>query len=119
MQKGEMPHPHRKVGPGTPSRGMNAPWSERSSWARAGGSSLTSSSVLNQSSIEGLLGGLLTSLSGRFGSQLDWPWRVYLEKGLPLSLLVLAPQGHVSAGHGGTALTVDPLVGSNDVAKIT
>lgn len=69
--------------------------------------------------VQSPVGGMLTSLSGCFVSRLDWPWRVYLEKGLPLSLFVLAPQGHVSAGHGGTALTVDPLVGSNDVPKIT
>jgi DNA-binding CsgD family transcriptional regulator len=30
----------------------------------------------------------LTSLSYCFVSRLDWPWRVYFEKGLPLSLLV-------------------------------
>jgi hypothetical protein len=62
--------------------------------------------------------GMLTSPSYCFVSRLDWPWRVYFEKSLPLSLLVLAPQGHVSAGHGGTPLTVDPFVRSNDVPKI-
>ena len=66
-----------------------------------------------------LLGGMVTSLAGRFISRLDCPWRVYLEKSLPLSLLVLAPQGNVSAWHGGTAFPVNPFVRSNDVPEIT
>jgi len=69
--------------------------------------------------VQALLGGMLASLSDCFVSRLHRPWRVYFEKGLPLSLLVFAPQGDVSAGHGSMALAVDPFVRSNDVPKIT